>query len=81
MDFFKKIFENNSSAQRDIFFRHRLIVRLWKTVTRHFTYELCFGNKKAESEDITPTYSEVTRQMTRYGLEMPAWWNQQFPVP
>lgn len=81
MNLFKQIFENNSSAQRDVFFKQRLIVLLWKIVMPHFTYDVCFGKKTAkQTEDITPTYAEVSRQMKlKYGLEMPAWWNQMFP--
>lgn len=78
MHLYHGIFENNTSSQRDEFFKDALIRKLWRISLPFMTKEVCF--KKDEIKDncfkalvnITLIISE------KYELDLPQWWIKQF---
>jgi hypothetical protein len=80
MNLYKKIYDTNNKASIEAFFNDDLIIKLWPRVMGSYTKEHCFGSK-GPVKDILPTYSEITRLVVSvYGLPMPRWWVQKFPM-
>jgi hypothetical protein len=72
---FKGIFENNNKDQRDEFFTHKLVKKLWPLVLKKLTYEHCFG-RSSPNKDIYKTYRAIETELkVKYGLRLPQWWN------
>ena len=75
---FKKFFENNNKEQREMFFTHAFIVRLWPSILANLKYEHCF-KRASPNLEILPTYALITTNFEDvFKLSLPEWWSKKF---
>ena len=68
---------NNSKKLRDKFFSQDSVIRkIWPFIRENLTKERLFP--KFSVEKLIRTCPEVTKDMIKYGLPMPEWWQRTF---